>query len=527
MSELIASEPQIESQFEPQIESQIEPQIESQMESLDQLLSQKVEIENIGELQIGQTITIAGWIHIMRWQKKLLFAKINDSATTRLKPLQVIFEVTKEPVKGYYTQLQSICKGTSIIIKGLIVKSPGSEQQIEMLCQQYLIIGHVDDPIHYPLAGTHSENVEHLRDWPELECFSQVKSTIYDIRTGLEEAIVLFFKQEKYRKVDLPVITFSECEGGCQPLQATLFLTDNNKSSISTKLTANNEQTDCIDFSKDFFGAKASLTVSAQLELETRLPLGNVWTMTRAFRGEPSQTTKHLCEFSMIEFEKRFSRSGVDIMDISETLIKFCIQYVLDKYETHLDFLQKFYKNDHITKLQQYLSTPFIRITHAQAVTLMLDQVSNKSVEFNELPAYDKDLGSEHEKYLTDTFYQLPVIVAKYPEMVKAFYMPQINETPEESHGVAHVDCFDILVPSVGELVGGSQRIYKTDELIARIMERGLDMEPLQFYINLRKYGSVPHGGAGIGFERLIKFITGAENVKDCVAFPRFMNCGK
>ena len=193
----------------------------------------------------------------------------------------------------------------------------------------------------------------------------------------------------------------------------------------------------------------------------------------------------------------------------------------------HLEFLQKFYKNDHISKLQQFVSVPFVRITHAQAVTMILDDATNIGVEFKELPTYDGDLGSEHEKYLTDVKYRCPVIVMRYPKAVKAFYMPIVVESPEESHGVAHVDSFDILVPGVGELVGGSQRICKTDDLIARIQELGLDMEPLEFYVNLRKYGSQPHGGMGMGFERLIKFITGAENVKDCVAFPRFMGCAK
>lgn len=497
------------------------------LETLDELMNQIVEIENIDETYIGQVITIAGWLHTMRWQKKLLFGKIDDSAKSRLKPLQVLFEIKNEPVKDYYAPLQYICKGASIIIKGKIVKSPKIEQPIEMQGQQYYIVGQIDDPQHYPLAGTAIENMEILRTLPELECFSQVKSAIYDVRAGLEEAISLFFKEKKYRKVDLPVISFSECEGGCQPMQATLLLTDNKKTSIPVKKTLTGELTDYIDFSKDFFGAKASLTVSSQLELETQLPLGNVWTMTRAFRGEPSQTSRHLCEFSMVEFEKRYSKSAVDIINITEELIKFCINYTLKEYTTHLDFLQKFYKNDHVVKLQQFSSEPFIRMTHSQAVTIMLDDVNKNKIEFKELPTYDGDLASEHEKYLTDIKYKHPVIVMRYPKAIKAFYMPIVAELPEESHGVEHVDSFDILVPGVGELVGGSQRIWKTDDLIARINELGLDIKPLEFYINLRKYGSQPHGGMGMGFERLIKFVTGAESVKDCVAFPRFMGCAR
>jgi asparaginyl-tRNA synthetase len=228
----------------------------------------------------------------------------------------------------------------------------------------------------------------------------------------------------------------------------------------------------------------------------------------------------------MIEIEKRFSRSAKDIMDISDKCIKHCISYILTHCSKQMSFLDKFYGKDHISELQRYIDLPFI-ITHAEVVTMLIEDAKNGIVTFTDLPKYDKDLASEHEKYLTDIKYKHPVIVTKYPKIVKPFYAPVIIETKEESHGVEHVDSFDILVPCVGELVGGSQRIHKYDELIKRIDELGLDKKPLQFYIDLRKYGSVPHGGMGMGFERLISFITGASNVKDCVAFPKYMSCGK
>lgn len=493
-------------------------------ESLDELLSQRIKIDHVDESYIDKTITICGWIHFLRLQKKLIFGKICDSAKSRLNPIQVVFDINKDS-SGYYNQLQTANRGTAIVIKGLVVKSPKLEQPIEIQGQQYYITGNIKDPRSYPLGGTVGENIELLRDLPSLECQTQVKSAIYDVRCGLEKAITLLFELKYFRKVDLPVITFSECEGGCQPMQATLLLTDNKKSSVPVKLTSEGKFTDNVDFSKDFFGTKASLTVSAQLELETRLFLGDVWTMTRAFRGEPSQTSRHLCEFSMVEFEMAFTRSAVDIINTTEELIKFCIKYVMDNYLTHLIFLQGYFKCDLISKLQKYLSTSFPRITHAQCVEMMLDHSSKGLITFKELPSYDEDIGSEHEKYMSEIMGGV-VFIMGYPKKVKAFYMPIKQETPEESHGVEHVDSFDLIIDGI-ELVGGSQRIHDEQQLIDRITELGLDMKPLEFYVDLRKYGSQPHGGMGMGFDRFVKILTGAENVKDCVGFPRYLDCGK
>jgi asparaginyl-tRNA synthetase len=229
----------------------------------------------------------------------------------------------------------------------------------------------------------------------------------------------------------------------------------------------------------------------------------------------------------MIEFEMRLITKVAKLIEMSEGLIKHCIQHILTNYQQQLRFLESFAKSNIFEKLNTYLSTPFVQIRHAEAVTMMLEDSTAKLVEFNELPSYSSDLGSEHERYLTDTKYKVPVVVTRYPKAVKAFYMPVVQETPEESYGVEHVDCFDILVPGVGELVGGSMRIWNVDELIERINKLALDTKPLEDYINLRRYGSVPHGGMGMGFERLVSFVTGIGNVKDCVAYPRYMDCGK
>jgi asparaginyl-tRNA synthetase len=304
-------------------------------------------------------------------------------------------------------------------------------------------------------------------------------------------------------------------------MQATLLLSSGKTSDIPVDAKLPEQ----IDFTKDFFGVKASLTVSSQLELETQLPLGKVWTVTRAIRGEPSMTTRHLCEFSMIEIEVPFIKSADDIMVLTEKYLQYVILAIIhDEWGSKaLTLLEKKGGKSLKDSLIKYIENPFIRITHYDAVTLLREMASKGEITFTTLPEYHEDMGSEHERYLTDAHFKQPVIVTRYPKQIKAFYMPVIDK----EGGIEHVDCFDILVPSVGELVGGSARIDKQDELETRIKELGLDMKPLQFYIDLRKYGSVPHGGMGMGFERLIKLITGVDTVRDAVAFPRFYKSGK
>jgi asparaginyl-tRNA synthetase len=428
-------------------------------------------------------------------------------------------------------------------VKGLIKPSPAKGQKIEMIGKEYYVLGMVKDPSTFPSAKS-DLTMDYIRSIEHLECHIQLKSAIYSVRSELELATEKFFDLENYTKSDMPLITFSECEGGCQPMQTTLFFTSGKLHdiptvqqimdlSISSDFSTLSERfgklsedkpTLLVDFSKDFFGRKACLTVSAQLELETHLPQGKAWTMTRAVRGEPSQTSRHLCEFSMVELEVPFSTGSDDIIDVSVKYIKFCLQYALDHCKEELEYLEGYYSKPIISKLSRYIIEDFAVITHAQAVELILQQPSGT---FTELPSYDSDLSSEHERFLTDTYFQKPTIVRFYPKLIKAFYMPVIKETLEESHGVEHVDSFDILVPDVGELVGGSQRIDDYAELMTRISELGLDPEPLKFYTDLRKSGSIPHGGMGLGFERLVKFVTSAESVKDCVPYPRFIGSGK
>ena len=301
-------------------------------------------------------------------------------------------------------------------------------------------------------------------------------------------------------------------------MQCSLLLTEKKHSIIPKVKTQDVQETDDIDFTKDFFKRPAYLTVSGQLELETQLPLGSVFTITRAVRGEPSISTKHLCEFSMLEIEL-LSLSSKDIIDVTEEYIKFVLKEVLNTNNKSIKFLESKFEENLIQKLELCRDVPFIRKTHAECITILRNQ---KDIIFEEESLYDGDLASEHERYLVDIHFKSPVVVMRYPKKIKSFYMPIIKETEEESRGIEHVDSFDILVPGLGELVGGSQRIHDLQELENRITELGIDSESLDFYIDLRRKGTLPHGGMGLGIERFIKYITGVSSVRDCIPFPRY-----
>ena len=473
---------------------------------------------------IGTIISIRGWVETARFSAKTAFLKVYDSWRSHLSSLQIVFDLTKmtQEDKSEFTKVTSSC---SISVTGTLVSSPKPAQPFELQGIEFKILGFITEPATFPISKS-DLTMEHLRSHPHLECFSQSKSAIYGIRSLLLESFEKFFREHEFTKTDMPLITFSECEGGCQPMQATLLLTSGDVSDIPVL-----DKSSKVDFTKDFFGSKASITVSSQLELETHLPLGKVWTMTRALRGEPSATSRHLAEFSMLELELPFIESAQDVFQMSEKLIVKSIEYVLsDKYGSlALDILSKKFSVDIKQKLTEYTSKPFEVITHRDAVTLLLELEKDGKISFEKSPDYSDDMSTEHERYLTDVYFKHPVIITQYPKEVKAFYMPVVGSFTSPTSGklIEYVDCFDILVPGVGELVGGSARIDEYAQLMERIDELGLDKKPLEFYSDLRKYGSVKHGGMGMGFERLIKFITFAESVKDCVAFPRFFRSGK
>ena len=481
-------------------------------------MTKYIPIRSIDSSFLEKSIQLKGWIESVRFSKKTVFVKLYDSWRTHLDPIQIIFDLTKfsDEQKADISKFSVSC---SISVDGILVSSPKPAQPFELQASDFMIYGLIHDPATFPIAKA-DLSLDYLRGFPSLETFSLTKSAIYGIRALIQKSFEKFFDEEDFTKTDMPIITFSECEGGCQPLQVTQHFASGDSKDVPLV-----EKSTQIDFSKDFFGKKASLTVSAQLEIETHLPLGKVWTMTRAVRGEPSLTSRHLAEFSMLELEIPFIESAKDVRDLTERLIQYCIKYVLDdKYGRFaLDHLSKKFSIPIIEKLAGFVAKPFEVISHRDAVKLLLEKHESGFVTFTKLPDYADDMGSEHERFLTDVYYKHPVIVTEYPKHVKAFYMPVSGSfiTPD-GQKVEYVDCFDILVPCVGELVGGSARIHQHDELTKRIKELGLKLEPLEFYTVLRKYGTQKHGGMGLGLERLISLITFAGSVRDCVAYPRF-----
>jgi asparaginyl-tRNA synthetase len=474
------------------------------------------QIRQISSDKIGSDLKLKGWVESVRFSKKTIFAKLYDSWRTHLAPIQIIFDLTKFS-EEQKSEIAKITQSAAISVTGKLVESPKAAQPYELQVTDFEILGLIADPGTFPIAKA-DLSLEHLRSHSAIECFSLTKSAIYGIRAIIQQSFDKFFSDEDFTKTDMPLITFSECEGGCQPLQVTQHFATGKIKDVPLSQGE-------VDFTKDFFGKKASLTVSSQLELETQLPLGKVWTMTRAVRGEPSLTTRHLAEFSMLEYELPFIDSAKDIMSVTERLIKHTIKYVSeDKYgRLALEHLSKKFEIPIIEKLTRYIEKPFDVISHRDAVTLLLEKQKTGSVQFQKQPDYCDDLSTEHERYLTDVYFAHPVIVTEYPKHVKAFYMPKSGTfvTPD-GVSVDYVDCFDILVPGIGELVGGSARIYDHSELVMRIAELGLQPEPLEFYMQLRKYGTQKHGGMGLGLERLVSLITFAGSVRDCVQFPRF-----
>jgi asparaginyl-tRNA synthetase len=495
---------------------------ESEKKSYTQ--GERVQLFDLDDSFLGSDITIWGWVQSARQQKKMTFLKVSDHWQ---HSMQVVCDITSKNKSGVplfsdeeIAEIQKIQLGWAISVTGHFKLSPAKGQKYELVATKIKIMGKVKDQAGYPMAKAVS-SLEHFRMYPHLETRTKEKSTIYGIRAALKKAIDEYLSSKKYIETTMPSITHSECEGGCAVFAVTRLLEDKKIS----KLPASFDNPDVIDFDKDFFRVFSCLTVSAQLELETQLHLGPVYTWTKAFRGEKSTGTKQLAEFSMLEIEK-MCESADAIMDESEQIIKYAIRYVLEKYPEEIKYFETKFELGLIEKLTKTVQVPFIRATHANCI-FILQQEQDKGRKFIEEPTFDGDLTSEHERFLVDEWFKHAVIVTRYPKKIKSFYMPVVKETDEESFGVEHVDSFDILMPGIGECVGGSMRITDSDELETRVKEAGLDQKPLEFYLETRRCGSCKHGGAGLGFERLIKFVTGVPSVRDCVAFPKYVESGK
>ncbi len=428
----------------------------------------------------GKTVSVSGWVRTVRDQKSFAFIEVNDGST--LSNLQVISEDAEVVAK-----LQT---GVSLTATGVLAVSPGKNQALEMQAKEIRVHGPCSAE-KYPLQKKR-HTFEYLRTIAHLRPRTNTQGAVLRVRNALAFATHLFFQQRGFIYVHTPVITGSDCEGGGEMFRVTTL------------------ENLARDPAEDFFGKKTFLTVSGQLEAEiAACALSDVYTFGPTFRAENSNTSRHLAEFWMIEPEMAFADLKAD-MECAESYLKFCIRYALEHCMEDLQFFDKFVENGLLERLRHVAETPFAALTYTEAVDIL--QKADRKFEFP--VAWGSDLQSEHERYLSEEHCKKPVIVTNYPAAIKAFYM-RANDDGKT------VAAMDILVPKIGEIIGGSQREERLEVLEAKIAQLGLNRDDYWWYLELREFGSVPHAGFGLGFERLVLFTTGMENIRDVIPFPR------
>ena len=441
---------------------------------------------------INTKIKVAAWVRTLRSSKDFGFIEVNDG--TFFKNLQVVFGRKL----SNFSELEKVSIGSSLEVSGTLIESPASGQAFELQAEEIKIINLAATD--YPLQKKR-HSFEFLREIAHLRSRSNTFSAVFRLRSILSYAIHKFFQEEGFSYVHTPIISSSDCEGAGEMFTVTGF-------DLEKPLPKNDKGE--IDYSKDFFSKKTSLTVSGQLEAETLIMgLNKVYTFGPTFRAEKSNTTRHACEFWMVEPEMAFANLDDD-MDLAEKMLKYLIKYVLEELPEEMEFFNKFISPGLLDRLNLVLNSDFKRITYTEAIDILLkaDRKFEYPVEWG------VDLQTEHERYLAEEVFQGPVFVRDYPKEIKAFYMRQNDDGKT-------VAAIDLLVPGVGELIGGSQREERFDLLEARIKELGLDLDEYWWYLDLRKYGSVQHAGFGLGFERMIMYFSGMANIRDVIPFPR------
>lgn len=438
------------------------------------------------EALIGREISVFGWIRTVRDQKSFAFVELNDGSS--LSNLQIILDAS---LPNFEALLPTLTTGASISAQGILKESPGKNQALELHAKNIHLYG-ACDPARYPLQKKR-HSFEFLRTIAHLRPRTNTQGAVLRIRSALAHATHLFFQERGFLYVHTPLITGSDCEGGGEMFRVTT-LKEGEK-----------------DAAKDFFGKPAYLTVSGQLEGEIlALALSDIYTFGPTFRAENSNTSRHLAEFWMIEPEMAFADLRAN-MECAESYLKFCVRYVLEHCKEDLEFFDKFIENGLLARLANVIHSPFAHLTYTDAVEIL-----KKAPQTFEFPVHwGADLQSEHERYLAEQYCKKPVILTDYPAQIKAFYM-RANEDGKT------VAAMDILVPKIGEIIGGSQREERLDRLEKKIAAQNLNKQDYWWYLELREFGSVPHAGFGLGFERLVLFVTGMENIRDVIPFPRF-----
>jgi asparaginyl-tRNA synthetase len=458
-------------------------------------ISRNSVIDLLKRTDFGAMVNVKGWVRTRRGNKQVNFIALNDGST--IKSVQVVVDLAQfsEDV------LKLVTTGACLSVNGLLVESPGQGQQTEIHAKEIEILG-AADPTTYPLQKK-GHTLEYLREIAHLRPRTNTFGAIFRIRHHMSMAIHTFFHERGFFYFHTPIITASDCEGAGQMFQVTtLNLYDLKK-----------DEQGSIDYTNDFYGRQASLTVSGQLEGELgAMALGAIYTFGPTFRAENSNTPRHLSEFWMIEPEVAFNEIEEN-MQLAEDFIKYCVRWALDHCKDDLDFLASMYDKELIDRLNFVLANDFVRLTYTEGVAILEEAIKNgQSFEF---PVFwGADLAAEHERYLVEKHFKRPVILTDYPKEIKSFYMKQ-NEDGKTVRGM------DVLFPKIGEIIGGSQREEDLDKLTRRAEDMGVPTKDIWWYLETRKFGTAPHAGFGLGFERLILFVTGMANIRDVIPFPR------
>ncbi len=439
-----------------------------------------------------KTITVSGWIRTIRVSKNFGFVELNDGSF--FKNLQIIVEADK---LENFTQISKLNVGASLTATGVLVMTPEAQQPFELKADNVIIEG--ESTPDYPLQKKR-HTFEYLRTISHLRPRTNTFSAVFRMRSVIAYAIHQFFQERGFVYVHTPIITASDCEGAGEMFKVSTLDFENMPK----------DENGNVDYSKDFFGKSANLTVSGQLNVETYcMAFRNVYTFGPTFRAENSNTTRHAAEFWMIEPEMAFAELSDD-MALAEDMLKYVINYCLENAPEEMEFFNKFVDKTLLDRLNNVVSNDFGHVTYTEAIEI-LEKHNDK---FAYKVSWGCDLQTEHERYLTEEIFKKPVFVTDYPKEIKAFYM-KLNDDNKT------VAAMDLLVPGVGEIIGGSQREENYDTLVARMQECGLDAKDYDFYLDLRKYGTNKHAGFGLGFERAVMYITGMSNIRDVIPFPR------
>ena len=441
---------------------------------------------------VDRDVNAKGWVRTKRGNKQVAFVALNDGST--INNIQVVIDIANFDEN----QIKDITTGASVSVNGTLVNSMGKGQNVEIQAKEIVIYG-TADPETYPLQKK-GHTLEFLREIAHLRFRTNTFGAVFRIRHAMSFAIHKYFNDRNFYYLHTPIVTGSDAEGAGEMFRV---------STLDPKNPAKTETGD-IDYSQDFFGKETNLTVSGQLEAELgATALSNVYTFGPTFRAENSNTPRHLAEFWMIEPEMAFCDIHDD-MDLAEDFLKYLVSYALENCADDLEFLNKMYDKELIDRLKSIVDTKFKRVTYTEAIDVLLK--ANQKFEFP--VKWGVDLQSEHERYLVEKHYKKPVMVSDYPKDIKAFYMKQNDDGKT-------VRALDVLFPRIGEIIGGSQREEVYDKLKSRINEMGIPEKDMWWYLETRKFGTVPHSGFGLGFERLILFITGMSNIRDVIPFPR------